>query len=95
MAMVRMTLMDYSQMTLMIDFYYLQRMKVVTAVVEAVDVDHCNHPAFVETAAVAAVVQTQLKMMTIVVVMMVNLPVEYVVVTLAVRVVSMVEDEDD
>ncbi len=76
-------------MVKMIDFYYLQRMKVVIVVV---DVDHCNHQPFFET---AAVVQIQLKMMTIVVVMVVDLPVEYVVVTLAVRVVSMVEVEDD
>lgn len=88
MAMVRMTLMDCLQMTL-IDFYLQRRKGVVVVVVEAVDVDHCIHPTFAEIAAVA-VVQTQMKMMRIVVVVMVDLPVEYVVVTQAGRVVSMV-----
>ncbi len=88
MVTVKMTLMDYFQMTL-IDFY-LQRKKVVAVVVAAVDVDHCIRQTFVEiAAAAAAAAQIQLKMMTIVV-MMVDLPAEYAVVTQVERAVLMV-----
>lgn len=79
MAMVRMTLMDYFRMTL-IDFY-LERMKMVVAV----DVDHCIH----QTLAGTAYVKTRLKM-TEIVVMMFDLPAEYVVAERAVIMVSIV-----
>lgn len=79
MAMVRKMLKDYSQKTLV--GFYLQRMRVV-----AVGVDQ----TFVET---AAAVKTRLKMIEIAVVM-VDLPVEYVVVEQAVIEVPIVAVED-
>ena len=79
MAMVRKMLKDYFQMTLV--GFYLQRMRVA-----AVDVDQ----TFAET---AAAVKTRRKMIEIAVVM-VDLPVEYVVVKQAVIKVQIVAVED-
>lgn len=80
MARVRMTLMDFLQMTL--DFVHQE---MIVVVVVAAAVDHCKHLSFVEIVAV----KTRPRTIEIVVEKLAGLQVVYLVEERAVKVVSM------